>query len=74
MPVVRIHSAAVEEAEAAVDWYEREWPGLGRRLQRALDASLHLLEADTVPGVSMPGRLGEAGVKRPAYWQHRLGR
>jgi hypothetical protein len=32
--------------------------------QRALDAGLDLLEQRTVPGVPMPGALGEAGVKR----------
>lgn len=64
MPVVRIHSAAADESEAAVDWYESERPGLGRRFQRVLDAGLALLESGTAPAVTIPGPLGEAGVKR----------
>lgn len=64
MPDLRIHSAAADEAEAAVSWYEAERPGLGRRFQRALDAALDLLEAGAAPGVPMPGALGNAGVKR----------
>lgn len=61
---VHIHSAAADEADAAVAWYERERPGLGRRLQRAFDASLDLLETGTAIGVKMPGALGKAGVSR----------
>lgn len=64
MATVRIHSAAADEAEAAVDWYENERPGLGRRFQQTLDVGLDLLEDGTVPGVPMPGALGEAGVRR----------
>ena len=64
MPTVRIHAAAADEAEAAVARYEKERPGLGRRLQRALDAALDLLEAGAAPGVTVPGALGDVGLRR----------
>ena len=64
MRVVRIHTAAAEEAAEAAAWYERERPGLGVDFERAVDAALDLLEEELVPLVSVPGIAGTRGVKR----------
>lgn len=64
MPTLEILSAAAEEAEAAVDWYEKEQPGLGQQFRDALNAGLDLLEDGLVTGSAMPGSLGEKGVRR----------
>lgn len=63
MPTLEILSAAAEEAEAAVDWYEKEQPGLGQQFRDALNAGLDLLENGLVTGSAMPGSLGEKGVR-----------
>ena len=64
MRVVRIHAAAAEEAVEAAAWYEKERPGLGAELERAIDAALDLLEQEIVPLTSVPGVAGTRGVKR----------
>jgi hypothetical protein len=61
---VRIHAAAAEEAAEAAAWYEKERPGLGADLERAVDAALDLLEAEIVPLVAVPGAAGKRGAKR----------
>lgn len=55
MPTLEILYAAAEEAEAAVDWYEQEQPGLGRRVRDPLNAGLDLLEGGLVTGSLFPG-------------------
>lgn len=64
MRVLRIHSAAAEEAAEAAAWYEKERPGLGADFERAIDAALDLLEREIVPLTSIPGIAGMRGVKR----------
>jgi hypothetical protein len=63
MRVLRIHSAAAEEAAEAAAWYEKERRGLGADFERAVDAALDLLEQEIVPLTSISGVAGARGVK-----------
>jgi toxin ParE1/3/4 len=64
MRTVHVLSDAVDEAEAATQWYERERPGLGRDFALAVDAALDLLACEPVPASAMPGAAGLRGVRR----------
>ena len=64
MPALEILAEAAEEAEAAVDWYEREQPDLGRQFRDVLIAGLDLLEEGIVTGSPLPGALGNEGIRR----------
>jgi toxin ParE1/3/4 len=64
MRLLRIHSAAAEEAAEAAAWYEKERPGLGTEFEHAVEAALDLLEQETIPLSSVPGIAGSRGVKR----------
>ena len=61
---VRILEAAADEAAGAAAWYELRRPGLGREFERAVDASLDLLEEEVVALSPVPGAAGERGAKR----------
>lgn len=63
MPTLEILAEAAEEAESAVDWYEREQAGLGGQFRDVLNASLDLLEEGILPGSPLPGPLGEEGIR-----------
>lgn len=63
MPTLEILAEAAEEAEAAVDWYEREQPDLGRQFRDALNAGLDLLEEGIVTDSPLPGPLGNEGIR-----------
>ena len=64
MRTVHVLSDAVDEAEAATQWYERERPGLGRDFAAAVDAALDLLACEPIPASAMPGKSGEREVRR----------
>lgn len=61
---VRILDAAAEEASEAVDWYERQRPGLGTECSRAIEAVLDLLEDDAVLLAPLSGVAAQRGTKR----------
>ena len=63
MPPLEILTEAAEEAEAAVDWYEREQPDLGRQFRDALNAGLGLLKEGFMTGSPLPGPLGNEGIR-----------
>ena len=64
MRALRIHGAAAEEAIEAAAWYEKQRPGLGLEFERAINASLDLLEQEIIPLTTMPGAAGGRGIKR----------
>lgn len=64
MRQVRILRQAVEEAEAAGAWYERERQGLGAEFAEAIDAAIEVIEEDFLPLSPMPGNSGTKGAKR----------
>lgn len=63
MPTLEILAEAAEEVEAAVDWYEREQPGLGRQFRDALNTGLDLLEEGIVAASPLPRPLGNEGIR-----------
>ena len=64
MRAVSIHASAAEEAVEAAAWYEHERSGLGTDFRRAIDAALDLLGDGQAPSTPMPGRAGNAGIRR----------
>jgi len=64
MRVVRIHQAALIEAEETAAWYERKQPGLGADFIRSLEAALELLKDDLVPDVPAHGQAAQRKVRR----------
>ena len=72
MPALEIFAEAAEEAEAAIDWYEREQPDLGRQFRDALNAGLDLLEEGLATGSPLPGPLGDEGVRHLVLCRFRM--
>ena len=64
MRTVRIHESASQEAIEAGARYERERPGLGFEFERAVAASLNLLEGELAPLTQVPGAAGARGAMR----------
>lgn len=64
MRIIHVLSDAVDEAEAATRWYERERPGLGRDFEAAVDAAMDLLACILIPAAAMSGKAGARGVRR----------
>ena len=54
MATLEILAEAAEEAEAAVDWYERAKPNLGRQFRNAVSTSLELLKEGIVIASLLP--------------------
>ena len=64
MTTVRISRDAARELEDAVQWYERESPGLGGRLVNAFEHAIGLLRGKMPPLLPVDGNAGKKGAKR----------
>ena len=61
---VRVLKQAVEEAEAAAIWYEKERKGLGAEFAAAIETAIDVIEDGFLPLSPMPGNSGRKGAKR----------
>lgn len=64
MRKVRILKQAVEEAEAAASWYEKERQGLGVEFAAAIETAIDAIEDGFLPLSPKPGNSGRKGAKR----------
>lgn len=64
MPKVRILKKAVEEAEAAAIWYEKERQGLGAEFAATIETAIDVIEDGFFPLSPMPGNSARKGAKR----------
>jgi len=64
MKRVRISKGAARELEEATLWYERESPGLGKRLIGAFEHAVEVLGGEMPPLLATDGEASAKGAKR----------
>lgn len=64
MKRVRISKDAARELEEATLWYERQSPGLGKRLVSAFEHAVDALGGEMPPLLAMDGEAAAKGAKR----------